>query len=136
MSAASTAIDVTAGHWRVEPDGPSLVGSRCPACKKCAFPRREFCDGCGNEVGMETVALSRTGVLYSYTIVRVAPQGFTVPYTLGFIDLPEDVRILAQIESDKDLSLGDELELFVGPIRHEADGSLIDGYKFRRVARP
>jgi len=135
MSVAGTTVETTAGHWRIDADGPSLLGSQCPVCKKRAFPKREFCDSCGNETGMETVPLSRTGLLYSYTIVHIAPRGFTVPYTIGFIDLPEDVRILAQIESDKGLSIGDELELFVGPIQHEADGSSIDGYKFRKTGR-
>ncbi len=128
-------VHETPRHWRVDGDVPSLLGSLCTACGKRAFPVRDFCDGCGSEGGMETVSLSRTGSLYSYTIVRIAPRQFSVPYTLGFVDLPEDVRILAQIESGASLSLGDSLELFIGPVRLADDGSTIDGYKFRRAGR-
>jgi uncharacterized OB-fold protein len=83
---------------------------------------------------MTTVPLSRRGTLYTFTTVHAAPSAFSIPYTIGFIDLPEDVRILAQIEPTNGLSIGDELEVFVGPISHGPDGSVVQGYKFRKTA--
>src|SRR5688572_6752149 len=103
MSTAEAGTQL-AGDWRIHSDGESLLGSECPACGKRAFPKRDYCDACGNEKGMATVPLSRTGILYSYTVVRVAPPAFKVPYTVGFIDLPEDVRVFAQIDADDDLA--------------------------------
>ncbi|NIN65009.1 MAG: benzoylsuccinyl-CoA thiolase, partial [Anaerolineae bacterium] len=46
---------------------------------------------------MEEIALSRTGKLYTFTIVRQAPAGFRAPYATALVDLPEGVRIFAQL---------------------------------------
>jgi uncharacterized OB-fold protein len=131
MKSEAPATDTTA-PWQRLGDGVALVGSECPRCLKRSFPARTFCS-CGNEVGISSVCLSRRGTLYAFTTVHIAPAAFVVPYVLGFVDLPEDVRVLAQIEPRTDLKIGDEVELFVGPIRRNEDGSIVDGYKFRKT---
>jgi uncharacterized OB-fold protein len=111
-----------------------LVGGRCPLCRKHVFPRRAWCDRCSAAVDMESVKLSTTGVLYSFSEVHVAPPMFATPYVVGYIDLPEDVRIFAQLEhAAADLALGDRVEVALGMIRRSNDGGRVISYKFRKT---
>lgn len=110
-----------------------LVGSECPKCGKRAFPTRAFCERCGNDAGMRETPLSRRGVLYSFTVVHIAPPVFPVPYAIGFVDLPGDVRVLAQIDADPRLRIGDEMEL-AATVGGEAADGIGSAIRFRRVA--
>ena len=87
--------------WVEEDDKVFLIGSRCPNCGKHAFPPAEFCDRCGNSEGMEKTRLSNTGTLYIFSEVQVAPKrsGLTAPYVIGYVDLPEDVRVFGHVEN-------------------------------------
>ncbi|MBT7712552.1 MAG: OB-fold domain-containing protein, partial [Deltaproteobacteria bacterium] len=42
---------------------------------------------------MEDIELSQRGVLYSYTIGHMPSSRFKPPYAIGYIDLPEKVRV-------------------------------------------
>lgn len=81
-------------------DPPTLLGSRCPACERKAFPPRTVCPSCGTIVDeAQQIPLSTEGVVYSYTIVRQAPPGLETPYVLGYVDLPADeVRVMGRVE--------------------------------------
>ncbi|APU16484.1 MULTISPECIES: alpha/beta fold hydrolase [Actinoalloteichus] len=78
----------------------ALIGNRCTACGHRFFPARRLCFGCGGDI-LEEVLLPREGTLYSYTRVHVS-SAMPPPYTLGYVDLAEDVRVLARIEGDPD----------------------------------
>ena len=62
-------------------------------------------------------------------------MGFDPPYAVGYIDLPEGVRIYSMLtEADmKKLEIGMEMELVIEPIRKTSDGEEIIGYKFKPV---
>lgn len=81
------------GEWR-------LAGSRCTRCGATYYPPRRLCphdlSDCHHEL------LSRTGVIYEAATVRVAPQGFTPPYRVAYVDLPEGVRVFAPLEWHED----------------------------------
>lgn len=81
-------------------DPPTLLGSRCAACERRAFPPRDVCPSCGAFAeAAELTPLSGEGVVYSFTVVRQAPPGLQTPYVLGYVDLPADrVRVMARIE--------------------------------------
>lgn len=108
-------------------DRPALLGSECNACGCVHFPKRGRCPNCLGETSDHR--LSRTGELYTYTRVRSGIPKFDPPYTLGYVDLPEDVRIFTLIEGE-DLSLGREMEVFVGEMYRE-EGEVVESYKFR-----
>jgi len=56
-----------------------------------------------------------------------------VPYTVGFVDLDDDVRVFGQIEGgDTDLVLETPMEPVLGVIRTDDDGD-VQSYKFRRA---
>lgn len=120
--------------WFIQtPEGLSLAGSRCRTCGRSYFPQKRVCPNCFKIDQMDPVALSRRGKLYSFTIVEAAPPGFTAPYAVGYVDLPEGVRIFSPLNGDNDtLRIGMDLELTIGPIKEE-DGVTIIGQKFSPV---
>jgi uncharacterized OB-fold protein len=78
------------------------------------------------------VPLSRVGTLYSFSTVHVAPKGFPTPYVIGYVDLPEDVRLFGQIEgATTGLEVGAAVEVVLGVVRVSEAGEPIIGYKFR-----
>jgi len=121
------------------PSSPSenshLVGSKCKFCQGVLFPKGFICPNCYKEDGLEEVALSRKGKLYTYCIVRVAPLGFTAPYAIGYVDLPERLRIFSMLtECDpKKLKIGMDVELVIEKIREDEEGRDLIGYKFKPI---
>jgi scaffold protein (connect acetoacetyl-CoA thiolase and HMG-CoA synthase) len=98
-----------------EADPPALLGSSCTSCGRRAFPPRDVCPECGAVDAAEPVRLSRTGVVYSFTVVRQAPPGLQTPYVLAYVDLPGDeVRVMARVEAD-DVDIGSPVRLVARP---------------------
>jgi len=103
-----------------------LVGTRCLDCGICVFGPATFCQGCtSNNLG--PVELGKHGVVYSYTIVRVPPQGWPgeVPYVLGQIELPEGPQVLAEVIDcpESDLRIGMPVELALRTVEAAEEGS-------------
>jgi uncharacterized OB-fold protein len=85
--------------WRVNGDGvPWLCGSRCARCAALTFPARAICHRCAG-TNLEPAEIGTDGRLYSWSTVRVSSSR-SVPYTIGYVDLPGGVRVLAFIEGD------------------------------------
>ena len=119
--------------WIEENNQICLIGNRCLNCNKTMFPTKNYCDNCGNSENFEELKVSHTGSLYSYTEVHVAPKEFEVPFIVGYVDFPEDVRIFGQIDGEMDdLSLNDTMVTVLGIIRHDDNGGNIISYKFRK----
>jgi uncharacterized protein len=91
-------VDFSAVHIHASTDGPRLIGCRCEACGALAFPKRAVCFSCGSRSLSEEL-LARTGALYSYTVVHVSSSRPT-PYTIGYVDLDDGVRLLATVVGD------------------------------------
>jgi uncharacterized OB-fold protein len=122
------------GSWIEEGGKVFLLGSRCPNCGKHAFPQTTFCDQCGNSSGLETARLSGVGRLYSFTEVHVAPASLETPYVIGYVDFPEDVRVLGQLDHTADeLRVGEPVEVALGVIRTSQDGRRVISYRFRKA---
>ncbi|TKR54455.1 hypothetical protein D7I39_15480 [Allopusillimonas ginsengisoli] len=75
-----------------------LRGSRSQSSGSMAFPERYVCLETGSR-DMEPFLFGPDGKLYSYTTIHVSSTR-TVPYTLGYVDFPNGVRVLAHIEQD------------------------------------
>jgi uncharacterized OB-fold protein len=98
----------------VDSDGtPSLVGSRCESCDAVYFPRRLVCFEC-RSVQLQDRLLSRRGVLYSWTTVHVSSSR-AVPYAVGYVDLPEGVRVFTSLDDRDRLEFDQLVQLRVGP---------------------
>jgi benzoylsuccinyl-CoA thiolase BbsA subunit len=110
----------------------TLKGSRCQRCGSVDFPRALYCKGCLSS-DLKEIQLSRDGVLYSFSYARVCAKGFTPPYVFGYVDLPDGIRIYSQLEPADPAKFrsGMDVELTMGQIRQEKDGTEIWGYKFQ-----
>jgi uncharacterized OB-fold protein len=130
--------DITFFHpelFEVPEDGspPYLKGYRCRKCGQLDFPKLSPCPNCWGEE-FEMVPLSRRGELYSFADILVGQPGMETPYVIGYIDLPEKVRIFAQLEGEEgSFNCGEEMELTVGTIRMNQDGLPITSYKFKKA---
>ena len=117
----------------------ALIGSRCTGCGTHFFPSRKHCcnPDCADSL-LEAVALSRRGVLYSYTIQSYRPPGLFrmdpwAPYALGVVELPEGLRVMSMLacRNPQSLRIGMELEFRVGSIGHDADGRAVQTWQFQ-----
>jgi uncharacterized OB-fold protein len=94
---------------------PVLEGSRCDVCDNVAFPRSRGCQRCGAEA-MQAIDLGRRGTVWGYTVQRFAPKsppyvppadGF-MPFAVGYVELPEGVKVEAVLDCDDFADLEDE----------------------------
>ncbi len=118
---------------RMGGDGrPTLIGSECADCETRVFPPAALCPECLGEE-MSPVALGRSGRLYSYCTVHVAPRGWSVPYIAGYVDLPEGVRVFTHVvdAAEQQLSMEMEVELTTAILGTDGDGAAFSSYAFR-----
>ncbi len=120
--------------WKppVVKDGtPTLLASRCAHCNETFFPLLKVCPRCLE--APEIITLGDTGTLYTYTVVHVAPKGYATPYVVGYVDMPEGVRLFTQLDV-QDLSiLRPELTVKAswGQTRVDDQGRPVYSYKFK-----
>ena len=112
-------------------DGKSLLANKCKSCGQIFFPKVHFCFNCMNE-DMEGMTLSHRGRLNTYTIGNMASMQFQPPYAIGFIDMPEGIRIFAPLKMvvDKPFKIGMEMEMIIEMLWQEDDKQIM-GYMFK-----
>jgi uncharacterized OB-fold protein len=88
------------GEWvpraHADTNGDTLIGGHCPRCQISIYPAPAQCPGCLGP--LSATALSDTGTLYTYSVVHIGPRGRPVPYTVGYVDLPEGARVFGHID--------------------------------------
>ena len=98
----ATSIDPQ--RLKLSDDGRSgaLVGFQCLDCGVRVFGPATFCQSCTSD-NLSPVEFGAEGTLFSYTVVRVPPAGWTgpVPYVLGEVELPEGPHVLAEVVDGK-----------------------------------
>ncbi|MGQ7843945.1 Zn-ribbon domain-containing OB-fold protein [Granulosicoccus sp. 3-233] len=103
-----------------------LVGCQSESSGSMAFPAREFCPVSGAR-DMKPMTFGPEGILYSYSKIHVSSSRPT-PYTIGYVDFRNGLRVLAHIRNvnDQDLTCNIPVELksddqgwFVSPISHQ-----------------
>lgn len=109
----------------------SLIAVKCRQCGQIVFPRRVVCLNCQG-TDLETIHLSRRGKLYSYTIVHMPSEHFEPPYAVGWIELPEGIKIFSQVRGwrEQSLTTGMDMTLFFEKLWDEEENEVI-GYVFR-----
>ncbi|WP_067682677.1 Zn-ribbon domain-containing OB-fold protein [Nocardia miyunensis] len=87
------------------PELLALEGSRCTTCGTVAFPAGTMCGRCATATAT-AIPLSDHGVVWAYTVQRFAPksppyvvpdEGFS-PFAVGYVELPEGIRIEAVLD--------------------------------------
>lgn len=117
-------FEKVSGKW-------TLVGCKCKQCGQIFFPNRELCLNCSSR-DLERANLGRKGKLYSFTIVHMPSEHFKPPYAVGWIQLPEGIRIFSQIRrwQEHPLEIGMDMELAIEKLWDEEEKEVI-GYTFR-----
>ena len=130
---------VIEGLFTLDPEEPRLIGSKCISCGTYFFPRTISCSNPNcSEKDVKQALLSRRGKLWSFTVQYYPPpppfkaQEPFVPFGIGVVDLPEEIRvagILTESDTEK-LRIGMEMELILEKM-YEEDGEDVVTWKFR-----
>jgi uncharacterized OB-fold protein len=112
-----------------------LDACKCTECGRVYFPKRVFCTECGSDRPMLEYLLTGPGKLYSHSLIHAAPKAFAPPYAVGYVDLPENVRVLGQIVGWRNSSLdqGTVMAVERGAIAKDPDGTIRESFVFRPV---
>lgn len=115
---------------------PRLLGSRCRETGQLFYPVQSMNPVTMRAGTMEPHAFAGGGTLRNFTRVRRGMPGFDSPFALGVVELDEGLLLTAQLEDwDYDrLACGQRVELVIGTIRRDPDGTAVVGPKFRPVA--
>lgn len=113
-----------------------LIGSSCPGCGRIFFPQRAICPDCFVEGAMVESPLSRRGVVYASTVVRVPSSlGHEPPYAYGYVDLEEGgVRVMSRFTGSEPERFvpGSAVELGFEAVGRDRQGPLL-AWTFRLV---
>lgn len=97
-----------------------MLGAKCSGCETRIYPVLTACPQCG---GRDFVAspLPAVGTLYCYSVVHMGPKGVDTPYTIGYVDLSDGLRVFGRIEMAVGaVQIGQQLELRVKPANKQA----------------
>lgn len=90
---------------------PVLEGSRCRVCGTVGYPASAICARCARPTA-DPLPLGDEGVVWAYTVQRFPPksppyvvpaEGFT-PYAVGYVELPEGIKIEAILDCADDFA--------------------------------
>ena len=109
-----------------------LVGGRCADCGARAFPTPPVCTNCMGE-NIVAQELPRTGTLYAFSVVHIAPKKWKLPMRVGYVDLSNGVRVFTHLEGN-DFAIGDAVEVGIGTIGQDENGT-IESFVFTRVPK-
>ena len=138
MDGEKKKVPVREGLWTSD-EKPQLVGSQCHNCGEVFFPKRQdvLCSYCQSS-SFKEINLSPRGKIYSYAVVMQRPPVYyqaEVPYAIGFVELPEGIRVETLLTGCKleDLRVGMEVEMLIDKLHTEEDGTEVYCYKFKPV---
>jgi uncharacterized OB-fold protein len=97
-----------------------LLGSRCSPCGNVAYPAAAGCQSCGSS-DLVPLELARRGSVWAHTVQRFAPKsppyvppaGGFAPFAVGYVELPDGVKVEAVLEAT---TLDDPTELADAPV--------------------
>jgi uncharacterized OB-fold protein len=124
-----------ARHWRQRATRYRLEGQRHVRTGEVRFPARPLTVG-EQDGDWETLRLSGRGEIYSFSVIRQAPDGFEsmTPYPVALVRLEEGPLVAAQLTDcvEADLAIGLPVEMVTRQLLDSgADNLLVYGYKFR-----
>ncbi|MBU3917432.1 OB-fold domain-containing protein [bacterium] len=114
-----------------------LIASQCKKCEEIFFPKQVngICSNCQNN-DLDEILLSTTGKIYSYSVVMQRPPFYyqgEVPYALGFVELPEGIRVetlFTDCDFD-DLKIGMDVKMIIERLHGDDAGNEVICYKFK-----
>jgi uncharacterized OB-fold protein len=85
-----------------------LKGLKCLDCGTITVPPKSVCDECGS-TNQEIIRLSGDGTIRTFTVIRVAPEGFKAPYVVALVQLREGPWLTGLLNSREPESASMEL---------------------------
>jgi uncharacterized protein len=110
-----------------------ILASKCKDCGQVFFPPRDRCMSCFSQ-NMESIKLSKTGKLYTYTVSRMPAAKYKPPFALAWVEFPEGVRVFSQLKDWEkvDLKIGMPVKVVIDTLWTE-ETKEVYGYKFAPV---
>ena len=126
-------VPIREGMFREGPSGMILLAGKCKTCGQVFFPKTPSCLSCGNDM-TEEISLSKKGKLYSYSVVQMPSSHFKPPYAVGYVDMPEGVRIFGQLDmvEEKPFQVGMAMKVYVDTLWQEENKEIF-GYRFSPI---
>ncbi len=145
MTQTKAQLPAVDGWFRMDPEEPRLLGTRCRSCKTYFFPKETvYCrnPACSSSE-LDEVPLSPRGKLWSFTNncyappkPYVAPEAFE-PYAVAAVELEEEkMVVLGQVAPGvgvESLRAGMEMELVLGTLYEDDDNEYVI-WKWRPAA--
>lgn len=127
----TTKIPFKEGLFEEVAGKPTLVGCKCKQCGQIFFPSKSACLSCLSP-DVESLNLSSHGKLYTFTTVYFGSEHFKPPYTVGWIQLPEGIRVFSQIRGWQEHPLKIDMDMQMSIEKLWEDGEKeVMGYVFR-----
>ncbi|MHA1144156.1 MAG: Zn-ribbon domain-containing OB-fold protein [Candidatus Helarchaeota archaeon] len=102
-------------------------------CQKCGYLQHLDHHRCLNCNNADFKEIDGQGPLelITYTILRAPPKEFVgqEPYALGIAKFENGIKILGQLTTKENLSIGMQLKLVASKLCDNLDGQPVNGYK-------
>ncbi len=73
-----------------------LLGLKCLECGAGSVPPSAVCAECGSPK-LEKNSFSKDGLIRTFTVIRVGPEGFEAPYIVALVELNEGPWVLGNL---------------------------------------
>jgi uncharacterized OB-fold protein len=73
-----------------------LLGLKCNECMAVTFPPKSMCREC-NSTDLDTTEMNGKGILRTFTVIRVAPEGMTPPYVVAMVETDEGAWVMGNL---------------------------------------
>jgi hypothetical protein len=74
-----------------------LLGLKCQDCNSVTVPPNGVCPECGG-LNLEVTPTPARGVIKTFTVIRVGPEGYPPPYVVAMVELEEKSWIMGNLE--------------------------------------
>ncbi|MFN8036456.1 MAG: OB-fold domain-containing protein [Acidimicrobiia bacterium] len=135
-------VPVVEGLFTEQDGTVRLLGSRCATCGTPYFPASSLCHhpDCDDSATGDA-AFGPAGTVWSYSYQNYPPPAPAVydepyvPYALAVVDLDDGLRVVGRMQSDDEAAVrvGARVEVVLGTVGHDADGSELSSWTFRPV---
>lgn len=114
---------------------PRLLGSRCRETGEVFYPAQVMNPTTCKAGTMEPAEIPGDGTLVNWSVISRAAPGFESPYAMAVIKLRAGPMLTTQLADWQKVALrtGMPVELVIGAIRHDPDGTAVTGPKFRPI---
>ena len=90
------AYGITFEHYQEALRDGRFLGLRCKSCGAVIFPPQGLCRECGSR-DLEEKPLTGEGVIQTFTVIRVPPEGMKAPYIVVMVKLREGAWALGRL---------------------------------------